>query len=96
MTVVRAGRALFQHDGAPSLARAADVLSRRPFDPKATMTQKQTKATKRRESGSLKPHTGSDQFTVTSGGAIVATGTRESVWSYAATHGGDFAVRIAA
>jgi hypothetical protein len=58
------------------------------------MTKRQAKATKLHDSGSLKRHGGSEQFTVTCGGAVVATGTREAVWSYAATHDGDFAVRI--
>jgi hypothetical protein len=58
------------------------------------MTKSQAKATKHRDSGSLKRNESSDQFTVTCGGTVVATGTREAVWSYAATHDGDFAVRI--
>jgi hypothetical protein len=57
------------------------------------MTKRQAKTTKLRDTGSLKRHE-SDQFTITCGGAVVATGTREAVWSYAATHDGDFAVRI--
>jgi hypothetical protein len=59
------------------------------------MTQKQAKASKLRDSGVRKLHNRSDQFIVTRGGALVATGDRALVWSYTATHDGDLVVRIA-
>jgi hypothetical protein len=59
------------------------------------MTQKQAKASKLRDSDARKLHSRADQFTVTRGGALVATGNRELVWSYTATHEGDLVVRIA-
>jgi hypothetical protein len=58
------------------------------------MTPKE--ARKSRDSNPLKRHSRADQFTVTRDAAIVATGTRDEVWDFVATHDGDFAVRSAA
>jgi hypothetical protein len=59
------------------------------------MTRKQARIAGPPASGTLNRRNDGDQFAVTHGGAIVATGTRDQVWTFTATHDGVFAVRVA-